>query len=80
VFGPNEAGKCTTLSAIEDLLFGIPMHSPYSFLHDYTSMRIGAVLENGESSLEIIRRKGMRDTLLGTDNLPVAGGDLSADW
>ena len=46
VFGPNEAGKSTALCAIEDLLFGIPMHSPYGFLHDYTRMRIGAVLEN----------------------------------
>lgn len=75
VFGPNEAGKSTALAAIEDLLFGIPMHSPYNFLHDYTSMRIGAVLENGGSSLEVLRRKGTKDTLLGTDDLPIAGGD-----
>ena len=75
VFGPNEAGKSTALCAIEDMLFGIPMHSPYNFLHDYSSMRIGAVLENGKSSLEVIRRKGSKDTLLGTDDLPVAGGE-----
>ena len=75
VFGPNEAGKSTALAAIEDLLFGIPMHSPYNFLHDYTSMRIGAVLENGGSSLSVIRRKGNKDTLLGTNDLPVSGGE-----
>jgi uncharacterized protein YhaN len=35
VFGPNEAGKSTALSAIEDLLFGIANNSPYNFLHEY---------------------------------------------
>ena len=75
VFGPNEAGKSTALSAIEDLLFGVPMQSPYNFLHDYASMRIGAVLENGDESLEIVRRKGSKDTLLGADGLPFSGGE-----
>ena len=75
VFGPNEAGKSTALAAIEDLLFGIPMHSPYNFLHDYSSLRIGADLENGNSSLEVLRRKGNMDTLLGTDGSPIPGGE-----
>ena len=75
IFGPNEAGKSTALAAIEDMLFGIPMHSPYNFLHDYSSMRIGANLENGSSSLEVLRRKGNKDTLLDTDGLPIAGGE-----
>lgn len=71
IFGPNEAGKSTALAAIEDLLFGIPMHSPYNFLHDYASMRIGAVLENGSASLEVLRRKGSKDTLLRPDGSPM---------
>ena len=75
VFGPNEAGKSTALTAIEDLLFGIPMHSSYNFLHDYGSMRIGAKFENGSTSLEVIRRKGNKDTLLGTDGSSIPGGD-----
>ena len=77
VFGPNEAGKSTALSAIEDFLFGVPMQSPYDFLHDYSSMRIGAVLESGEELLEIVRRKGSRDTLLGADGLPFPGGEAA---
>ncbi|MFT7220094.1 MAG: hypothetical protein ACI8Z1_001711, partial [Candidatus Azotimanducaceae bacterium] len=75
VYGPNEAGKSTALSAIEDLLFGIPARSPYNFLHDNSAMRIGALLENGSSTLEMIRRKGNKDTLLDSDESPVAGGD-----
>ena len=75
VFGLNEAGKSTALAAIADLLFGIPVQSPYNFLHDYASMRIGAKLENGTSSVEVHRRKGIRDTLLDTDGSPIAGGE-----
>ena len=52
IFGPNEAGKSTALAAIEDLLFSMPTRSPYNFLHDYKSMRIGAVLEKDGSVLE----------------------------
>ena len=74
VFGPNEAGKSTALSAIEDLLFGIPGNSRYNFLHDYGSMRVGAVLENGGKTLEVRRRKGNKDTLLTADEVPVTGG------
>ena len=75
VFGPNEAGKSTALAAIEDMLFGIPSRSSYNFLHDFSSMRIGAVLENGSASLEVRRRKGNKDTLLDINDLPVAGGE-----
>ena len=75
VYGPNEAGKSTALSAIEDLLFGIPPRSPYNFLHDNSAMRIGALLENGSSNLDVIRRKGKKDTLLGSEESPIAGGD-----
>ena len=64
VFGPNEAGKSTALAAIEDVLFGIPHSSSLNFLHDYASMRIGAVLENDDETLEVRRRKGNKDTLL----------------
>ena len=38
VAGPNEAGKSTALSAIEDLLFGIPHNSTRNFTHDYNTM------------------------------------------
>ena len=75
VFGANEAGKSTALAAIEDLLFGMPIHSPYNFLHDYTSMRIGALVENGNAPLEVLRRKGNKDTLLDPGGSPIAGGE-----
>jgi len=75
VFGPNEAGKSTALSAIEDLLFGIPHNSPLNFLHDYGSMRIGAVLQKDDETLEVRRRKGTKDTLLTPDETLFSTGD-----
>jgi uncharacterized protein YhaN len=75
IFGPNEAGKSTALSAIEDLLFGIHGQTPYGFLHGYGGMRIGAALENGSEVLEVLRRKGNKDTLLGPEGSPVPSGE-----
>ena len=75
VFGPNEAGKSTALSALEDFLFGIPHNSPLNFLHDYGAMRIGAVLEAESNTLHARRRKGHKDTLLTREEVPLPGGE-----
>ena len=45
VYGPNEAGKSTALSACMDLFYGIPHQSRFNFLHPYPTMRIEADLE-----------------------------------
>ena len=76
VFGRNEAGKSTALTAIGDLLFGIPHNSPHNFIHDYASMRIGAVLEQGDEVLKVQRRKGNKDTLLTVEQHPVPVSEL----
>src|SRR6187397_1989083 len=75
VYGENEAGKSTTMAAIEDLLFGIPPQSPRNFLHDNGALRIGATLERDAAPFALRRRKGNKDTLLGPDDLPLAAGD-----
>ena len=77
VVGRNEAGKSSALRAITALLFGIPVRSPDDFLHDYKDLRIGARL-SGQSGdgVEIFRRKGRSNTLLGPDGQPVDDGVL----
>ena len=75
LFGANEAGKSTALAAIEDLLFGIPTTSPFNFKHDYSDMRIGALLGDGQAALEVLRRKGTKDTLSVKEGRPFSGGD-----
>jgi len=77
VHGPNEAGKSTALSAVEDLLFGIPRNSSLNFLHDYAAMRIGAVLEAGDRRLAFRRRKGNKNTLLDEDDNALDGGEAT---
>jgi uncharacterized protein YhaN len=75
IFGPNEAGKSTAMAAIEDLLFGIPATSPRNFLHDYAAMRVGGILDSDGKALQVRRRKGNKDTLLGANDLPLPAGD-----
>jgi len=64
IFGPNEAGKSSSLRALTDFLYGIPNRTKDSFLHPYTKMRIGGTLERSDGqSLQCIRRKGNLGTL-----------------
>lgn len=67
VFGPNEAGKSTARSAIGDFLFGFPARTPLDFLHAYSQLRLGARCEYVHGTIEAIRRKGRKDTLLDTN-------------
>jgi uncharacterized protein YhaN len=75
LLGENEAGKSTTMSGVEDLLFGIPANSPRNFLHEYNAMRVGALLEKGNDTLKVRRRKGNKDTLLGDEDMPIPSGE-----
>ena len=76
IFGPNEAGKSTTLRAIRHMLFGIPTRTPDNFVHAYPQLRIGArlVLRDGDA-LDFIRRKGQAKTLRGLDDETVLDDD-----
>lgn len=79
VHGPNEAGKSTTLTAIGDLLFGIPARSPLNFRYKYADMRLGAALQGADGSrLAIRRRKGNSDTLLDAEGAPLPEARLTA--
>ncbi len=72
IYGPNEAGKSSALRAIRDLLFGVPRQTDDNFRHDYRNLRIGAVLRQGNGrTLEVVRRKGNRDTLRAADDSTV---------
>jgi len=63
IFGPNEAGKSSALRAITQMFYGIPTRSTDDFIHQKTQMRIGAVIRNGQDTLNFIRRKGAKSTL-----------------
>ncbi len=78
VYGANEAGKSSALRALHALLFGIPERTTDVFRHDNTSLRIGGRLRHSDGEeLCFVRRKGRRNTLLGTDGQPL--GDEALD-
>lgn len=69
LYGPNEAGKSTTLRALRQLLYGIPPRSGDGFLHPYPKLRIGAELRRSDGQrLSLVRRKGRSNTLRAADD------------
>jgi uncharacterized protein YhaN len=72
LYGPNEAGKSTTLRALRQLLYGIPPRSSDGFLHPYPKLRIGAELRRSDGQrLSLVRRKGRGNTLRAADDATV---------
>ena len=78
IYGANEAGKTTSLAAVSDLLFGFQARSPYNFLFDYSLLRIGAILEDGERSFSCRRKKGASGTLLDENDAVISEAPLLA--
>lgn len=70
IYGPNESGKSTSLRALSDWLFGFQGTPVDDYVHKLSALRVGGRLAEPESEivLECIRRKGNKDTLLGSDN------------
>ncbi len=79
IHGRNEAGKSTALRALSGLLFGIPETSPDAHLHPATALRVGALLEGEDGArLEVVRRRGRKNTLRGPDDAPIDPSLLDA--
>src|SRR5690606_15801984 len=58
--------------------YGIPGQTRDAFTHSYDKLRVGAVLRHSDgSTLEIQRRKGNKNTLLGPDDSPLDDGVLA---
>ncbi len=71
VYGPNEAGKSTAMSACTDLLYGIAPQSRFNFLHPYPTMRIEAELETSGGIRSFARIKRPQNGLLDDSGNPV---------
>lgn len=78
IYGPNEAGKSTALSAYIDMLFSIEHRTRYAFLHRFDAMRVEADVEIGGEVRRFARIKGRRDTLLDDGDRPVADDAFAA--
>lgn len=77
VYGPNEAGKSSTLRALRDVLYGIPTNTTDDFVHAKPNLRLGATLQHSSGScLSFIRRKGNSKTLLNGDGATPLDDDV----
>ncbi|WP_163847182.1 YhaN family protein [Pseudooceanicola aestuarii] len=45
IYGPNEAGKTTTMEAVLRLFYGFPMREGYAFKHPRNNLQVSATLE-----------------------------------
>jgi len=78
ISGLNEAGKSTSLRAIKHLLFGIPETTTDTYRHPANQLRLGAKLRNVQGEeLDIIRRKGRKQTLFDANEDPLNEAVLS---
>ncbi len=64
VYGPNEAGKSTTMRALHALLFGFPQRTNDNFIHQNAQLLVGGCLEGGDGKeLTFFRRKRNKNDL-----------------
>ena len=63
VYGDNEAGKTTILSAIGDALFGFPERTEYGFKHGMSKLRVAVTLQAGENEFPYVRYKKRPPTI-----------------
>jgi len=72
VYGPNEAGKSSSLRALQALFFGFPVRTGDNFLHPYDQLLVGGCLR-GSDGLELIfyRRKRSKNSLFDQHDNPL---------
>lgn len=78
IYGPNEAGKTTTLCALADLLFGFEHRVSHDYRFSAPTLRVGAVLEAAGERLPCRRRRGRTGTLVDAADAPIDEGRLIA--
>lgn len=71
VFGPNEAGKSTSLRAVRCLFFGIPIRTQDAYLHPAQRLEIAGEVEHEGHVVSLRRVKRKKDNLLGPSDEPL---------
>lgn len=78
IYGPNEAGKSTALRALSGLFYGIPVSTPDAHSIEPARLRVGALLCDARGRrVHVVRRKGLKQTLLGADGEPLDPAESS---
>ncbi len=78
IFGPNEAGKSSSLRALKALLYGFPERTPDNFVHANDQLLVGGCLAGADGrELSFLRRKKRKADLLDPDGKPLDPGTLA---
>ncbi len=78
IFGPNEAGKSSSLRALKALLYGFPHQTPDNFIHPNDQLRVGGCLENSAGQeICFYRRKKRMGDLMDQEGNPLDSGVLA---
>jgi len=79
IFGPNEAGKSSSLRALKALLYGFPERTSDNFQHANDQLLVGGCLQGADGrELAFFRRKKRKAHLLDLDGNPMDSGILAA--
>ncbi len=72
VYGPNEAGKSSSLRALQALFFGFHPRSGDNFIHSYDQLLVGGCVQgNDGSELVFSRRKKNKNSLFDCHDNPL---------
>ncbi len=78
VYGPNEAGKSSTLRALKAWLFGFPERTHDNFLHANEQLLVGGCLQAEDGrELAFSRRKKRKADILDLDGNPITAEALA---
>ncbi|TYC56104.1 AAA family ATPase [Rhodobacterales bacterium] len=78
IYGPNEAGKTTTMEAFLRLLYGFPLKEQYGFLHDRKNLRVSGVLNVDGTQLQLSRLSTRDPSLRDANGTPLPETALAA--
>ncbi len=79
IFGPNEAGKSSSLRALKALLYGFPERTHDNFQHTNNQLLVGGSIEGADGQeLTFFRRKKRKADLLDIDGNPMDHGVLTS--
>ena len=78
IYGPNEAGKSSSLRALKALLYGFQQQTPDNFLHNYDQLLVGGCLVNSDGEELVLwrRKKRIADVIDDAGN-PLPAGTLA---
>ncbi len=71
IYGPNEAGKTTTMEGYLRLLYGFPLREPYGFQHQRANLQISGLIEIDGDARSFTRLPSRSGNLRGDAGAPL---------